>query len=367
MSRPKSSALIQEVLRKSLESKRDRLINKVVIGHHLSEFRRQFKSKEFTTHRSNRQSANFGREINLRTSTTLRLADEAVGVSFQTTAQIELPNRTKHYTQYLNQSIHLQNQRYREDASKQHIHPEIPLKTQLSSAKTAYDNPNVKGKLFLRTPQYPSYANQLRYSKENTTSSYNAAIAKSKATKERVEAFHKSHDEKKVDGRKRLLSSEFKESGYISRDKPVFNRVNILGNLKKEKLVRPILVEGISLRPAIVSATGGGLISKTAYEYGEVTIEANQDDSPAPARIKRRPQTSSRYQTVKCVTESHKTKVEQFLRTILERNKHDKPSSPLSKPCAKASYLNICAGRPKPEPFNESCVPFLNGSNLPKV
>ena len=60
-------------------------------------------------------------------------------------------------------------------------------------------------------------------------------------------------------------------------------------------MVRPILVEGISLRPAIVSATGGGLISKTAYEYGEVTIEANQDDSPAPARIKRRPQTSSRY------------------------------------------------------------------------
>ena len=59
-------------------------------------------------------------------------------------------------------------------------------------------------------------------------------------------------------------------------------------------MVRPILVEGISLRPAIVSATGGGLISKTAFA-DEIKIEANQDDSPAPARIKRRPQTSSRY------------------------------------------------------------------------
>ena len=63
----------------------------------------------------------------------------------------------------------------------------------------------------------------------------------------------------------------------MSREKPVFNKVNILGNLKKERLARSIQVEGISVRPAIVSATGGGLLNKIAYEYGVVTIESNED------------------------------------------------------------------------------------------
>lgn len=78
---PKSSVFLKEVLRKSLESKRDKMINKVVINQHLSEFRRQFKSKEFITHRINRDSANFDREMNLRTSTTVRMP-ESVGLAY---------------------------------------------------------------------------------------------------------------------------------------------------------------------------------------------------------------------------------------------------------------------------------------------
>ena len=77
---------------------------------------------------------------------------------------------------------------------------------------------------------------------------------------------------------KRLLSSECRNSGYVTGRKPRFTKLNILGNMKKEQLTRTLSSGGVSMRPAIVSATGGGLTSTARGIYSDKITIFNEPD-----------------------------------------------------------------------------------------
>ena len=57
------------------------------------------------------------------------------------------------------------------------------------------------------------------------------------------------------------LSMNHQSSATNGIDKPEFNKLNILGNLKNKKLTRTKSSGGVSIRPAIVSACGGTLMT----------------------------------------------------------------------------------------------------------
>ena len=75
-----------------------------------------------------------------------------------------------------------------------------------------------------------------------------------------TEQMHKSESQ-------RLLSSDYASSGYKTRKKPKFTKLNILGNMKKTQLTRAQSSGGPSMRPAIASATGGSHTVKAAANW----------------------------------------------------------------------------------------------------
>ena len=177
-----------------------------------------------------------------------------------------------------------------------------------------------------------------------------------------------------------LIAAEARDKGYAAKKKPIFNQVNILGNMKSAKLTRTISSGGVSTRPAIVSATGGLLTTKVQVS-GEVELAQRRPMTSSqiegsPLRAKIRPKSTycnrNRYAGVKLNQNlqiksqlSHKQNIEKFILSLLKR-REDK-ESPLSKPCLGPNYLKICKGDPHVRPFNESFVPFIHGSNLPET
>ena len=101
-----------------------------------------------------------------------------------------------------------------------------------------------------------------------------------------------------------LLSSDCRDTDYVSPklEKPILNKVNILGNLKKHQMTRALSsCGGPSWRPAIVSATGGEFTQKpkgVGIVNDDNTIELYDQ---SPEKVLRRPKSQYR--------ESKKTKV----------------------------------------------------------
>ena len=126
--------------------------------------------------------------------------------------------------------------------------------------------------LIFKKPQFPVYSNQLRYSADHTITSYKAMCRATTDAQNRKEKKLRESRNGQMDmsEKERLLSSEYRDSGYKTKKKPGFTKMNILGNMKKDKLTRAVSSGGPSMRPAIASATGGGLSFKPS-DYWPVT------------------------------------------------------------------------------------------------
>ena len=127
-----------------------------------------------------------------------------------------------------------------------------------------------------------------------------------------------------VSENQRLLSSEYRDSGYKTKKKPNFTKLNILGNMKKDKLTRALSSGGPSMRPAIASATGGSLTVKTS-DYWPVTQMIMNDGEERPTIEIGSGQVRSDFEMrdskggkkLKMQTQSHKQDMEYFLRSLL--------------------------------------------------
>lgn len=116
------------------------------------------------------------------------------------------------------------------------------------------------------------------------------------AAQKHIKLLHESMDNQaELAKGKRLLSSECRESGYISSKKPEFNKVNVLGNMNQKHQFKTQSSQspqqriprtyssggGPNLRPAIVCATGG---AGMAYQSGAFELNSSSDDCKSDDR-----------------------------------------------------------------------------------
>ena len=92
---------LKETLKKCLESKKHTMVDKMMINHHTSEFRRQFKSKSPADFHTNRATLSYEQEMSKFIHSSMRVSADAMSPFRKTTTQREVPNRSKQVRQYL--------------------------------------------------------------------------------------------------------------------------------------------------------------------------------------------------------------------------------------------------------------------------